>query len=189
MYLLIDNYDSFTYNLYQAFAKNKIDLKVYRNDAININQIRKLNPEKIIISSGPKTPKDAGISNEVIKHFYKTIPILGICLGFQCIGVVFGAKLKKVGKIVHGKVSEIYYSNDPIFEGVPNPFQGARYHSLMIDPTPLTREFDILAWTKEGICMGIKHKRYPLYGLLFHPESFMTKYGDRTIRNFIKYKP
>jgi len=188
MYLLIDNYDSFTYNLYQSFVKQGVEVLVYRNDAISIRQIREMNPEKIIISPGPKTPQEAGISNEIIKYFYKEIPILGICLGFQCIGVVFGGKLEKVGQIVHGKTSAIYHDKSELFKGVPNPIKGGRYHSLMIDCAPLKMEFDFIAFTKDGrrnIVMGLKNKKYPLYGLLFHPESFLTDCGDRIIKNFI----
>ncbi|OQA91751.1 MAG: Aminodeoxychorismate synthase component 2 [Elusimicrobia bacterium ADurb.Bin231] len=188
MYIIIDNYDSFTYNLYQAFAKQNVKVLVFRNDAIDVSGIANLHPEKIIISPGPKTPYAAGISNDVVKSFYRTIPILGICLGFQCIGVVFNGRLKKVGKIVHGKSTVIQHNNSRLFQGVPNPILVARYHSLMIDTSEMNKEFEFTAYTKEGnkdICMGIEHKRYPLYGLLFHPESFLTEYGDRIIKNFI----
>jgi len=192
MYLLIDNYDSFTYNLYQSFVKQGVKVAVYRNDAIGLGSIKKMRPEKIIISPGPKTPFEAGISNELIRNFYKEIPILGICLGFQCIGVVFGGKLEKVGKIVHGKTSEIYHDKNELFEGVPDPIKGCRYHSLMIDCSLLKSEFDFIAYTNDGnknIIMGLKNKKYPLYGLLFHPESFLTEYGDKIIRNFIRLRP
>jgi anthranilate synthase/aminodeoxychorismate synthase-like glutamine amidotransferase len=188
MYLLIDNYDSFTYNLYQSFAKHGIELKVVRNDAIDVKGIKALRPEKIIISPGPKTPYEAGISNEAILSFYKTTPILGICLGFQCIGVSFGGRLKKVGSIVHGKATDIYHDNSRLLAGVPNPVRGGRYHSLMIDVKPLAGDFDFIASTRDGkadICMGIQHKKFPLYGLLFHPESFLTGCGDRIVKNFI----
>lgn len=188
MYLLIDNYDSFAYNLYQSLIKQGAEVAVYRNDAIGIDQVRKMNPEKIIISPGPKTPRQAGISNELIRTFYKEIPILGICLGFQCIGMTFGGKLQKVRKIVHGKTSVIYHDKSELFKGVLNPLKGGRYHSLMIDCSPLKKEFDFIAFTQDGgrkIVMGLKNTKYPLYGLLFHPESFLTESGDRIIKNFI----
>jgi len=188
MYLLIDNYDSFTYNLYQSFVKQGVEVSVFRNDAVSIERIKKMRPEKIIISPGPKTPRDAGISNEIIRCFHKVTPILGVCLGFQCIGVVFGGRLTEVGKIVHGKTSLIYHDGSELFRGVPSPLKGGRYHSLMIDCSRLKDDFDFIARTRSGgknIVMGLKHKKYPLYGLLFHPESFLTEYGDRIIRNFI----
>jgi len=191
MYILIDNYDSFTYNLYQSFVKQGVEVSVYRNDAITIGQIRKMKPEKIIISPGPQTPREAGVSNEIIRCFYKEIPILGICLGFQCIGVVFGGRLQKVREIVHGKISAIYHDKSELFKGLPNPVKCGRYHSLMIDCSPLKKDFDFIASTSDGdrkIVMGFKNKQYPLYGLLFHPESFLTGYGDRIIKNFIELR-
>ncbi len=191
MYLLIDNYDSFTYNLYQSFVKQGVEVRVLRNDAADIKYIERMRPEKIIISPGPKTPREAGISNGVIRRFYKDVPILGVCLGFQCIGVVFGGRLMEVGKIVHGKTSLIRHDGSELFRGIPSPIRGGRYHSLMIDCGPLKKDFDFTAYAGYGrkkIIMGLKHKQYPLYGLLFHPESFLTEYGDRIIRNFINLR-
>lgn len=184
MYLLIDNYDSFVYNLYQCFAREKIKLLVKRNDAITIDEIKKLKPEKIIISPGPKTPQEAGISNEVVRVFGKNTPILGVCLGHQCIAQVYGGKVVKVGKIVHGKTSLVYHDNKWLLKGVKNPFLAARYHSLKTIDLP--KDLLVTSFTKDGIIMGIKHKIFPVYGLQFHPESFLTQPGQKIIRNFIK---
>jgi len=184
MYLLIDNYDSFVYNLYQCFAKEDIKLTVRRNDAISISEIRSLKPEKIIISPGPKTPDEAGISNEIIRVFGKDIPILGVCLGHQCIAQVFGGKIVKVGKIVHGKTSPVYHDNKWLLKGVKNPFHAARYHSLKTVDLP--EVLSVTSFTQDGIIMGIKHKDFPIFGLQFHPESFLTQPGQKIIRNFIK---
>ena len=183
MYLLIDNYDSFTYNLHHYFEEQGIKVLVKRNDKITIKEIKKLNPEKIIISPGPKDPSDCGISCDVIKTFMKKIPILGVCLGHQCIGYVFGSEIVQSRKLMHGKTSLIYHSNSDLFKDIPSPFSVARYHSLIVKSIrgPLT----VTAKTKEGIIMGLKHKTYPLWGIQFHPESFMTKYGKRIIKNFI----
>ena len=183
MYLLIDNYDSFTYNLYQAFAEEGINLLIKRNDEITLKEIELLRPEKIIISPGPKTPKEAGISVNVIKQFWDTTPILGICLGHQCIAKAFGGKISRIRKIVHGKTTLIHHNNKGIFKNMPNPFPGARYHSL-ITPT-LPDSLMVTARTKNKIIMGIQHKTKPVIGLQFHPESFLTKKGTILIKNFI----
>jgi len=185
MYLLIDNYDSFTYNLYQMFAEQGIRILVKRNDKISLEEIANLNPDKIIISPGPKTPDDAGISNAVIKRFAPNIPILGICLGHQCIARVFGGKISRVSKLVHGKTSHIYHNGQKIFKGVPNPFQGARYHSLEAVKTPSS--LSITAWTENKIVMALQHRQWPLTGLQFHPESFLTENGRKIIENFIEF--
>lgn len=183
MYLLIDNYDSFTYNLYHYFEKQGVKVLVKRNDEITINDIKKISPEKIIISPGPKDPSDCGISCDVIKNFMTKIPILGVCLGHQCIGYVFGSEIVQAKRIMHGKSSLIYHDKSGIFKNVPSPFSAARYHSLIVkdvsDPLIVT------AKTKDDVIMGLKHKTYPLWGIQFHPESFMTKYGKRIVKNFI----
>lgn len=184
MYLLIDNYDSFTYNLYQAFASLGIQLLVKRNDKITLKEIESLKPDKIIISPGPKTPDEAGISNKTIKSFSSKVPILGICLGHQCIAKTFGGKITRVKKIVHGKTSLIHHGGEGIFEGIPSPFPGARYHSLTAVTIPPSLE--VTAKTDDGIIMGLKHKKYPTVGLQFHPESFLTENGKKLIKNFIE---
>ncbi len=184
MYLLIDNYDSFTYNLYQAFTEQGVRLLVKRNDKISIKEIDALKPDKIIISPGPKTPDEAGISNDVIKHFGDRIPILGICLGHQCIASVFGGKIVRVGKIVHGKTSLVHHNGKGIFKGMPDPFPAARYHSLKTIDMPSCLE--VTARTKNNITMGLRHRNRPIIGLQFHPESFLTGNGQKIIQNFIK---
>lgn len=183
MYLLIDNYDSFTYNLYQAFAEHGVRLLVKRNDEIGPHEIAELNPDKIIISPGPKTPDDAGISNEIIKKFSGRVPILGICLGHQCIVSVFGGRISRVSKIIHGKTSPVHHNAEGIFEGVPNPFMGARYHSLETVDIPSCLE--VIARTEEDVIMGVRHRSFPVMGLQFHPESFLTENGKKIITNFI----
>jgi len=184
MYLLIDNYDSFTYNLYQYFLKEHINITIKRNDKITFKDIHKINPSKIIISPGPKTPKQSGISKQIIKEFGTKIPILGICLGHQCIADTFGGKVNKLNKIIHGNTSKIYHNKKGIFNNIPNPFLAARYHSLIV--TKLPSCFEIIAWTKNKIIMGIQHKKWPIIGLQFHPESFLTEKGETIIKNFIK---
>ncbi len=184
MYLLIDNYDSFTYNLYQAFAEQGVSLLVKRNDGITLKEIRDLKPRKIVISPGPKTPDEAGISNDIIKRFGPDTPILGICLGHQCIAKVFGGKIVQVNKIVHGSTSPVYHNGNGILKGLPSPFPAARYHSLEAVDIPICLE--TTAWTKKNLVMGVQHKKWPIIGLQFHPESFLTENGKRIIRNFIK---
>ncbi len=184
MYLLIDNYDSFTFNLYQVFAEYGVKIIVKRNDQITVSQIRDLAPEKIIISPGPKTPSEAGVSKKVIENFKNRTPILGICLGSQCIAEVCGGKTLPVGDIVHGLTSRIYHKNTRLFKGIENPFEGARYHSLISGELP--EELEITANTEEDIPMALEHVRYPLMGLQFHPESFLTSEGKKIIKNFIE---
>ena len=183
MILIIDNYDSFTYNLYQQIEKLGKKTKIFQHDKITIEQIKKLKPEKIIISPGPKTPKEAGISNQVITEFYKQIPILGVCLGHECIGEVFKSKIIHAKQILHGKSSDIYHDESKLFQGLQNPFKAARYHSLILDKVP--KEFKLSAWTKENEIMGIEHEKYPLFGLQFHPESFLTEEGNKLMHNFL----
>ncbi|MDP2642634.1 MAG: aminodeoxychorismate/anthranilate synthase component II [Candidatus Peregrinibacteria bacterium] len=183
MILLIDNYDSFTYNLYQLIESLGEETKVVKNDEITINEIKKIKPSKIVISPGPGSPKDSGISKQVIETFYKEIPILGVCLGHQCIGEIFGSKVVHAKKLMHGKTSKIYHDKKYIFKNLKNPFTGARYHSLIINKIP--KDFLLTAWTKEKEIMGIKHEKYKLFGVQFHPESFMTEEGEKIMKNFL----
>ena len=186
MILMIDNYDSFTYNLVQYLGELGGDLQVYRNDKITIAEIKKLKPGYIVISPGPKWPKDAGISKEVIKTFAGKVPILGVCLGHQCIGEVFGGKVVLAGRLMHGKTSMIYHNSKTIFEGIPNPFEATRYHSLLVEREDLPSALEVVAETKEKEIMGIKHNKFPVWGIQFHPESILTKEGKQILKNFLK---
>lgn len=186
MILLIDNYDSFTYNLYQYVGEINPNIVVYRNDQITIKQIEELNPERIIISPGPCTPSEAGISIDVIKHFAGKIPILGVCLGHQAIGAAFGARVIRSHEIMHGKTSFIYHDGKTIFKGLPNPFEATRYHSLIIERETLPECLTVSAWTSNGIIMGIRHKKYIIEGVQFHPESILTKVGKDLLKNFLR---
>lgn len=183
MILIIDNYDSFTYNLYQQIRSLGAKTKVVKNDQISIPQIQKLRPSKIIISPGPGRPEEGGISNKVVQKFYSQIPILGVCLGHQCIGQIFGSKIIHAKETLHGKTSPIFHTEDKLFKGISNPFNAARYHSLAIDTLP--RDFILTAWDKNNEIMGIQHKKHPLFGIQFHPESFLTPEGDKLIHNFL----
>lgn len=186
MILLIDNYDSFTYNLYQYMGIFDTDIKVVRNDKISIEEIQQLAPDKIVLSPGPKSPKDAGICMDVIKAFYKSIPILGICLGHQCIGEAFGATVTYAKELCHGKQYEIEHDKDGVFHGIETPLKVARYHSLAVKEEGLPKEFLVQARTKDGEIMAMKHLNYPVVGLQFHPESICTEHGKRIIENFMK---
>lgn len=183
MILLIDNYDSFTYNLYQQFGKIGASVRVVKNDEISVKEIGRLRPEAIVISPGPGRPKEAGISMKVVEEFYKSIPVLGVCLGHQAIGLNFGSKVVGAKKILHGKTSLIFHNKDSIFKDMKSPFVAARYHSLTIDEVP--NDFVLTAWTKDQEIMGIRHKEFPVFGVQFHPESFMTVGGDKIIENFL----
>lgn len=183
MILIIDNYDSFTYNLYQFVGSLGFDVLVKKHDEITIEEIIDLKPDKIIISPGPKRPEDAGISMDVIKYFYKTIPILGVCLGHQCIGKLFGVQVIHAKEVLHGKTSVVNHTGKGVFENVKNPFLAARYHSLAIEKVP--EQFELQAWAEDGEIMAIQHNIYPLYGIQFHPESFMTEDGITIINNFM----
>jgi anthranilate synthase component 2 len=185
MLLLIDNYDSFTYNLSQYLSELKEEVMVVRNDKITIGEIENLNPERIVISPGPATPLQAGISNDVIRHFSETVPILGVCLGHQCIGHVFGGKVDLAKSVMHGKSSLIHHANKGVFEGMPNPFSAIRYHSLMVYKEGLPDCLEVTAWTEDGTIMGLKHKQFNVEGIQFHPESFMTEKGMKLLENFI----
>lgn len=185
MILLIDNYDSFTYNLYQYMGIFEDDIKVVRNDKITIEEIKELALDRIVLSPGPKSPKEAGICISVIKEFYDKIPILGICLGHQCIGEAFGANVTYAKKIFHGKQSVISHKGDSIFTGIDTPIKVARYHSLAVQKESLPDCLKILAETEDGEIMAMRHKDYPIVGLQFHPESIYTDHGKRMIENFI----
>jgi anthranilate synthase/aminodeoxychorismate synthase-like glutamine amidotransferase len=182
--LMIDNYDSFTFNLVQYLGILGENIKVRRNDRICIGEIENMAPAQIVISPGPGRPESAGISCDIIKNFYGRIPILGVCLGHQCIGQVFGANIINSGIVFHGKTSMIYHDGGTIFRAVENPFEAARYHSLIIEKQSLPKDFEVSAWTADGIIMGIRHKKYNLEGVQFHPESFLTKCGFDILRNF-----
>ncbi|KPJ69633.1 anthranilate synthase [candidate division WOR-1 bacterium DG_54_3] len=185
MILMIDNYDSFTYNLVQYLGELGEDLQVYRNDKISIPEIEKLKPKRIVISPGPGTPKDAGISCEVIKHFAGKIPILGVCLGEQAIGEVFGGKVVQAKRLMHGKVSTIHHDGKTIFKGLPSPFTATRYHSLIVEKESLPDCFEISAWTDQDEIMGLRHKKYKVEGVQFHPESILTEVGKKLLANFL----
>lgn len=186
MILMIDNYDSFTYNLVQYLAELGEKVQVFRNDKISLNQIRKLKPAKILISPGPGRPEDAGISCQAIRELAGTIPILGVCLGHQAIGYAYGARIVSAKRLMHGKVSLIYHNQKTIFQGLANPFAATRYHSLIVERKAMPACLEITAWTKDKEIMGLKHKKFPLWGVQFHPESIMTKTGKDLLSNFLK---
>jgi anthranilate synthase/aminodeoxychorismate synthase-like glutamine amidotransferase len=185
MLLMIDNYDSFTYNLVQYLAEIGQEVKVVRNDKISIEEINKLNPQYIVISPGPCTPNEAGISLELIEAFKGKIPILGVCLGHQSIGQAFGGKIVHAQTIMHGKTSKISHNNKGVFRGIKNPFVATRYHSLVIDRESLPNCFDITAWTDDNEIMGIKHKKLAIEGVQFHPESILSEHGHDLLKNFL----
>ena len=186
MLLMIDNYDSFTYNLVQYLGEIGEELKVFRNDKITLAEIEKLNPEGIIISPGPCTPKEAGISIDTIKHFAGRIPILGVCLGHQSIGEAFGGDVIRADMLMHGKTSMIYHDGRTIFEGLENPFVATRYHSLIIKRSTLPSCLEVSAETKDGVIMGVRHRKFMVEGVQFHPESILTTVGKDLLRNFTK---
>ena len=188
MILLIDNYDSFTYNLVQRLGEldNAIDLQVYRNDKITCDQIEALRPTHIIVSPGPCTPNEAGVSQEVVRLFAPSIPILGVCLGHQCIGHSFGARIVRADRIMHGKTSWIHHDGQGVYRDLSNPFEATRYHSLVIQPDTLPEELQVVAWTDQGEIMGVRHRTYPLEGVQFHPESFLTLEGIKLLKNFLE---
>jgi anthranilate synthase/aminodeoxychorismate synthase-like glutamine amidotransferase len=189
MILLIDNYDSFTYNLVQRLGEMdaRVEVRVVRNDKITLDEIAELKPSHIIISPGPCTPKEAGISNEVLKRFAPLIPTLGVCLGHQCIGHSFGGEVIRNYRVMHGKTSMILHDNQGVFAGLSNPFEATRYHSLVIKrETFHNPDFVISAWTEEGEIMGVRHRAWPLHGVQFHPESFLTLEGPRLLKNFVE---
>lgn len=186
MLLVIDNYDSFTYNLVQFLGELGAVMEVYRNDKITIEEAEKLGPKGMVISPGPCTPKEAGISKAIVKHFSGKIPILGVCLGHQSIGEVFDGEVVRAETLMHGKTSMVHHNGKTIFEGVDNPFEATRYHSLIVKKETLPECFEMTAWTDDGIIMGIKHKEHPTWGVQFHPESILTALGKQILNNFLK---
>ena len=188
MLLMIDNYDSFTYNLVQHLGEIGEDIKVFRNDRVTIKDIEELNPERIVISPGPCTPKEAGVSVDVIKYFAGKIPILGVCLGHQAIGAAFGGDIIRAPRLMHGKTSMIYHDGKTIFKGIPSPFEATRYHSLIIKKETLPSCLEITAWTDQDEIMGVRHKEFIVEGVQFHPESILTKVGKTLLKNFLKLR-
>ena len=185
MILLIDNYDSFTYNLYQYLCELGAEVEVVRNDKITLKEIEQKQPEKIVVSPGPRRPENAGISNDVINHFGESIPILGVCLGHQCVGYSYGGSIVGAGEIMHGKTSLISHDGKGVFNGLPNPFEAIRYHSLAVYKDDLPEELEVTAWTDNGLIMGVRHVNFPVEGIQFHPESIMTGVGKDLLNNFI----
>lgn len=186
MILVIDNYDSFTYNLVQQMGEMGADLRVVRNDQTTLDEIRRLEPSHIVISPGPGTPDDGGVSLDVIRELGPSTPVLGVCLGHQCIGQAYGGVVSRADRLMHGKTSMVYHKRDPLFTGVPVPFEATRYHSLIVEEDSLPDSLDIIAFTEEGEIMGLRHREHPVVGVQFHPESILTTYGPRILKNFLE---
>lgn len=186
MFLVIDNYDSFTYNLVQYFGELGVEPVVYRNDQITLSKIKSLKPEAIVISPGPCSPNEAGISNDVIREMGPQTPLLGVCLGHQCIGHVFGGKIVRAKNIMHGKTSEIHHDKKHLFKKLPEPFIATRYHSLLVERSSFPSSLEITAWTNKKEIMGLRHKKFPIWGVQFHPESILTQNGKELLANFLK---
>ncbi len=186
MLLVIDNYDSFTYNLVQYFGELGADMLVKRNDEITLDEIAALKPERICISPGPCTPNEAGISCDVIRKFGQSTPLLGVCLGHQSIGQVFGGDVVRAGRLMHGKTSPILHNNQGVFAGLPSPFEATRYHSLLVKRETFPAALEITAWTAEDEIMGLRHREYPIQGVQFHPESILTLEGKKLLKNFLE---
>ncbi len=187
MLLLIDNYDSFTYNLFQYLSELGEQVEVVRNDQTTVSGIEAMHPERIVISPGPSTPSQAGISKGVIAHFAGKLPILGVCLGHQCIGEVYGGTVARAKAVMHGKSSQIEHTSSGVFKGLPNPFSAIRYHSLAVLSEGLPECLEVTAWTVDGTLMGLRHRDYQVEGIQFHPESFMTEHGKQLLKNFLSY--
>lgn len=187
MVIIIDNYDSFTYNLYQYIGENGKKVKVYKNDEIDIEKFKSLNISRIVLSPGPGRPEESGITMDVIRSFAGKVPILGVCLGHQAIGEVFGGKIVQANTLMHGKTSLIYHNNADIFKGIENPFMAMRYHSLVIKKDSLSSDIEVIATDRQGEIMAIKHNKYPIYGLQFHPESIGTESGRQIIKTFLNF--
>jgi anthranilate synthase/aminodeoxychorismate synthase-like glutamine amidotransferase len=187
MILLIDNYDSFTYNLVQRLGEidPTVELRVVRNDQITLEAIEAARPSHLIVSPGPCTPLEAGISNDVVRRFGHALPLLGVCLGHQCIGHALGARIVRAGRIMHGKTSLIHHDNRGVYRGLANPFEATRYHSLVIDPDSVPESLEVVAWTDQGEIMGVRHRQFPIEGVQFHPESFLTLEGTKLLKNFL----
>jgi anthranilate synthase/aminodeoxychorismate synthase-like glutamine amidotransferase len=189
MIVLIDNYDSFTYNLVQKLGEvggPALKMEVFRNDKISVAQIEDLKPTHIVISPGPCTPKEGGVSNDIIRYFGPRLPVLGVCLGHQCIGFTAGAIVERAAKLMHGKTDQIRHDGRTLYQGMPNPFTATRYHSLIIRNGTLPSEYEISAWTDAEEIMGVRHRSWPLEGVQYHPESFLTEQGERLLANFLK---
>lgn len=188
MLLVIDNYDSFTYNLVQYLGELGAELSIARNNEISLQQILELSPDHIVISPGPCTPNEAGISLDVIKTFGETIPLLGVCLGHQSIGQAYGGRVIRAPQLMHGKTSEVSHSGDPLFAGISNPFVATRYHSLIVERQSLPSDLQITAWSADGTIMALRHKQHPVWGVQFHPESILTAQGKTILQNFLNTK-
>ncbi|MCL5055899.1 MAG: aminodeoxychorismate/anthranilate synthase component II [Firmicutes bacterium] len=188
MIIMIDNYDSFTYNLVQYLGELGAEVKVFRNDETTVNEIERLFPSHLVISPGPGNPLEGGISNEVIQQLGPKIPLLGVCLGHQCIAHVFGGKVLRAPRLMHGKFSPVYHDGKSIYQGIPNPFDAGRYHSLIVLEEALPFDLEVAAFTKEGEIMGIRHKKFPIEGVQFHPESILTPDGKLLLKNFLSVK-
>jgi para-aminobenzoate synthetase component II len=189
MILMIDNYDSFTYNLVQYLGELGADIRVYRNDQVTVAEIERLAPEKIVVSPGPCTPKEAGVSCDVIRHFAGRVPVLGVCLGHQCIGEVFGGEIVRAPALFHGKTSMIYHDGKTLFRDLPQPFEATRYHSLVIRRDTLPDCLELSAQTDDSVIMGVRHRELPVEGVQFHPESILTREGKRLLANFLAHAP
>jgi anthranilate synthase/aminodeoxychorismate synthase-like glutamine amidotransferase len=187
MLAVIDNYDSFTYNLVQYLGELGAEPRVFRNDAIGLEDLAALGPERLVISPGPGDPNDGGISNAAIRHFTGRIPVLGVCLGHQCLGAVYGGTVRRAPRLMHGKVSNIHHHGDHLFVGVPSPFEATRYHSLIVEE-PLPPCLEVTAFTSEGEIMGLRHREFPTYGVQFHPESILTQHGKQILQNFLELR-
>lgn len=184
MLVMIDNYDSFTYNLVQYFGELGVEIAVFRNDQVTVEEVRALSPDHIVISPGPGDPDDGGISNQVISDLGQETPVLGVCLGHQCIGSVYGGKVIRAPRLMHGKTSNVYHNGRGVFYGVPSPFQATRYHSLIVEE-PIPECLEVTAFTRDGEVMGLRHRSNPVTGVQFHPESILTEHGKRILKNFL----
>jgi anthranilate synthase/aminodeoxychorismate synthase-like glutamine amidotransferase len=189
MLLVIDNYDSFTYNIVQYLGEMRVEMSIFRNDQISVEAVRKLNPDRILISPGPCSPRESGLSNEIILSFSPRIPTLGVCLGHQCIGHVFGGNVVVNYRMMHGKTSLIKHNGKDLFAGMANPFAATRYHSLVIERSSIPNCLEITAETEEGEIMGVRHREFPIWGVQFHPESILTENGRQILANFLKLDP
>jgi len=183
---MIDNYDSFTYNLVQYLGELGEDVVVRRNDEVTLQEIGRLDPVAVVISPGPKTPREAGVCNDVLLELGPRLPSLGVCLGHQCLGDVFGGRVIRAPQVMHGKVSEVLHHGGSVFRGLPSPFRATRYHSLVVDRESIPGQLQLTAWTADGIVMGLSHREYPLAGVQFHPESILTEHGHQLLRNFLE---
>lgn len=186
MLLMIDNYDSFTYNLVQYLRELGEDVVVYRNDKISLSEIETLKPDRLVVSPGPCTPNEAGISVSAIKHFAGGLPILGVCLGHQAIGQAYGGRIVRADRLMHGKTSPVFHDGREVFAGIPDPFNATRYHSLLVERSSLPECLEVTAWTAEGEIMGMRHRELPIWGVQFHPESILTVHGMDLLRNFLE---